>query len=129
MRGAWPATWGARGHPSHYPPPLPPPISACRSEPASQLPQMGPEQGFFRFSTDAYVLHHLETPTGYKFALAADPQAGDLRGPLWTLYADIFTCYALKNPMYVPGSPILNAGFASAVEGFVKGLPGFGQKF
>ena len=96
-----------------------------RSEPPSQLPQMGPEQGFFRFATDAYVLHHLETPTGYKFALLADAQAGDLRGPLWTLYADIFTCYALKNPMYTPGTPILNVGFSSAVDGFVKGLPGF----
>jgi hypothetical protein len=90
---------------------------------------MGPEQGFFRYATDTYVLHHLETPTGYKFALAADAHAGDLRGPLWTLYSDIFTCYALKNPMYTPGTPILNVGFSNAVEGFVKGLPGFGQKF
>ena len=93
------------------------------------MPTTGPESGFFRYVCTHYVLHHLETPTGYKFALAADAQAGDLRGPLWTLYADIFTCYALKNPMYAPGTPIQNAGFASAVEGFVKGLPGFGQKF
>ena len=71
----------------------------------------------------------LQADVAWSFALAADAQAGDLRGPLWTLYADIFTCYALKNPMYAPGSPIQNSGFASAVEGFVKGLPGFGQKF
>ncbi len=86
---------------------------------------MGPEQGFFKFSTDAYVLHHLETPTGYKFALLADSHAGDLRQALWTLYADIFTCYALKNPLYTPGTPIQNVGFSAAVDGYVKGLPGF----
>ena len=86
---------------------------------------MGPEQGFFRYATDAYVLTHLETPTGYKFALTADPAAGDLRASLWTIYADIFVPYALKNPLYAPGTPITNVGFAAAVDGFVKGLPAF----
>ena len=86
---------------------------------------MGPEQGFFRFATDAYVLHHLETPTGYKFALCADAGAGDLRGALWTLYSEIFTSYALKNPLYVPGTPIQNADFGKAVDGLIKGQAGF----
>ena len=86
---------------------------------------MGPEQGFFRFATDAYVLYHLETPTGYKFALCADAGAGDLRAAVWFIYAEIFTAYALKNPLYTPGTPILNAAFGAAVDGYVKGLPGF----
>jgi len=86
---------------------------------------MGPEQGFFRFTTDAYVLHHLETPTGYKFALCADAAAGDLRPALWTLYSEIFTSYALKNPLYAPGTPIQAADFGKAVDGLIKGQAGF----
>ena len=86
---------------------------------------MGPEQGFFRFATDAYVLHHLETPTGCKFAMCADASAGDLRAALWTIYSEIYTSYALKNPLYAPGTPIANSAFGSAVDGYVKGLPGF----
>jgi hypothetical protein len=89
---------------------------------------MGPDQGFFRYATDAYVLTHLETPTGYKFALLADPGAGDLRGALWTIYAEIFTPYALKNPLYDVGTPITNVGFSAAVDGFLRGLPAFAPR-
>lgn len=89
---------------------------------------MGPEQGFFRYATDAYVLTHLETPTGYKFALLADAAAGDLRAALWTIYADIFVPFALKNPMYAPGTVIDNVGFTAAVDGFVKSLPAFAAR-
>ena len=71
------------------------------------------------------MLHHLETPTGYKFALSSDASAGDLRLALWTLYAEIFLPYALKNPLYQPGTPITNISFRAAVDGYVKGLPGF----
>ncbi len=84
---------------------------------------MGLDQGFFRYTTDAYALTHLETPTGYKFVLLSDAAAGDLRGALWTIYADIFTPYALKNPMYAVGTPISNVGFAAQIDAFVKGLP------
>ncbi len=83
---------------------------------------MGPEQGFFRYSTDAYVLSHLETTTGYKFALTSDHASGDMRAALWTIYSDIFVPYALKNPLYTPGTPIANVGFAAAVEGYIKGM-------
>lgn len=86
---------------------------------------MGPESGFFMYSTDAYTLHHLETPTGYKFALTADAAAGDLRPALWTLYSEIFNNYALRNPMWAVGTPITTPSFAAACDGFVKGLPGF----
>lgn len=98
------------------------------SEPPSQLPQMGPEQGFFRYATDAYVLYHLETPTGYKFVLTGDAQAGDLRPALWTIYTEVFTSYALRNPLYKPGTPIVSEAFSAAVHGFIKGQPGFSVK-
>jgi hypothetical protein len=89
---------------------------------------MGPEQGFFRYATDAYVLYHLETPTGYKFVLTGDAQAGDLRPALWTIYTEVFTSYALRNPLYKPGTPIVSEAFSAAVHGFIKGQPGFSVK-
>jgi hypothetical protein len=88
----------------------------------------GPDQGFFRYATDTYVLHHLETPTGYKFVVTADAAAGDLRPALWTLYSEIFMGHALKNPMYVPGAPIENVGFAVEVDRFMRSLPAFAAR-
>jgi hypothetical protein len=97
-------------------------------EAATQLPAFGPDQGFFRYATDTYVLFHLEAPTGYKFVVTADAAAGDLRPALWTVYSEIFANFALKNPLYVPGTTITNVGFVAAVDGFVRGLPAFVAK-
>lgn len=91
----------------------------------AQLPAIGPENGFYRYTTDSYQVFHLESSTGYKFALTCDKDAGDLRGALWTLYSDLFTDFALKNPLYIPGTPIRNTGFITAVDGFVRSLPSF----
>jgi hypothetical protein len=94
----------------------------------SQLPAFGPDQGFFRFACDGYVLFHLEAPTGTKFVLTSDAAAGDLRPALWTLYSEIYTNFAMKNPLYVPGTPISNVGFVAAVDGFIRSLPAFTAK-
>ena len=51
-----------------------------------------------------------------------------LRAALWTIYADIFVPFALKNPMYAPGTVIDNVGFTAAVDGFVKSLPAFAAR-
>jgi hypothetical protein len=101
---------------------------APNPEPPTQLPAFGPDQGFYRYATDAYVLFHLEAPTGWKLALTCDAAAGDLRPALWTVYSEILAHYALKNPLYVPGSPITNVGFVAAVDGFIRGLPAFAAK-
>jgi trafficking protein particle complex subunit 1 len=87
---------------------------------------LGPDQGFFRYACSAYVLHHLETPTGYRFVLTTDPGVGDLRGALWHLYSEIFVGYALKNPLYQPGTVIDCTGFVGTVDGFIRSLPAFG---
>lgn len=87
---------------------------------------MGPDQGFHRFATDAYACHQLETPTGYRFALLTDPGAADLRAPLWHLYSELFVGFGLRNPLYTPGTPITNAGFATEVERFLRSLPVWG---
>jgi len=99
---------------------VPPPASAA--EAAGALPGFGPDQGFFRFATDAYVLFHLEVPTGYKFVVTCDAAAGDLRPALWAFYDQLFTA-ALRNPAYVPGTPMDAA--APAIDDFFRSLPGF----
>jgi len=93
-------------------------------EAAGVLPGFGPEQGFFRFATDAYTLFHLEVPTGYRFVATCDAAAGDLRPALWAFYEQLFTA-ALKNPAYVPGTPIDGVAFAQAADAFFRALPGF----
>ncbi len=92
------------------------------------LPPAGPEQGFYRYVCSGYVLHHLETTTGYRFALTSDAAAGDLSGALWHLYAEIFLGHALRNPLYRPGTPIEAAGFIAETERFVRSLPAFSAK-
>jgi hypothetical protein len=100
------------------------PAALPPQEAAGALPGFGPEQGFFRFATDAYTLFHLEVPTGYRFVATCDAAAGDLRPALWAFYEQLFTA-ALKNPAYVPGTPIDGAAFAQAADAFFRGLPGF----
>ncbi len=59
--------------------------------------------GFNSFATPHYRLHHLETPTGYRFVLTTDPRIRDLREQLARIYRDIFLVYVLENPVYTPG--------------------------
>lgn len=102
--------------------------ASAASSGALALPPSGPEQGFFRYACGGYVLHHLETQTGYRFVLTADAAAGDLRGALWHLYAELFVGFALKNPLYRPGARIDSAGFASEVDAFLRSLAAFASK-
>ena len=94
----------------------------------TQLPSFGPEQGFYRYATNNYVLYHFEAPTGYKFVITCDQAAGDLRPVLWTIYSEIFTNYAMKNPLYTPGTSITNTGFINAVDTYMKSLPAYSAK-
>lgn len=99
--------------------------SAGAGSSAAALPPSGPEQGFVRYACASYVLTNLETPTGYRFAITSDPSAGDLLPALRHIWSELFVGYALKNPLYVPGTPITASLFASEVDHFVRGLPGF----
>ncbi len=91
------------------------------------MPPSGPDQGFFRYVASGYVLYQLETVTGYRFVVTASPDAGDLRPALWHLYADLFVGWALKNPLYAPGTEIQCTGFAAEVDRYVRSLPAFAQ--
>ena len=84
-----------------------------------------PDSGIMRVVTDSYAIHHLETPTGYHFILTTDTTAGDMRGVLWYIYEALLVNFALKNPLYLPGTPITSAGFVTELDKFVKSLPAF----
>ena len=89
---------------------------------------MGPDTGFFRVTASSYVLHHLETPTGYRFVLTSDAAAGDLRPVLWYVYEALFVVLALRNPMYTPGTVVEAVAFAAEVDRYVRSLPAFSAK-
>jgi hypothetical protein len=91
------------------------------------LPPSGPEQGFYKIACSHYTLHHLETPTGYRFALTTDGSAGDMRSALWHIYSELFVGFALKNPMYAPGTRITSAGFVKELDLFVRSLGAFAR--
>lgn len=92
------------------------------------LPPAGPDQGFHRFVASGYALHHLESPTGYRFALTTDPGVQDMRAVLWHIYSELFVGYALKNPAYVAGSAIDSVSFIAETDRFVRSLPAFSSK-
>ena len=120
----------------HLRPPRPARRAAARpqtcSEPAPSgagaVPTTGPESGFFRYVCTHYVLHHLETTTGYRIVLTSDAAAGDLRPVLWYLYEHLFTTYALRNPLYAPGAPIRCTGFVAETDRYLRALPAFTAK-
>jgi hypothetical protein len=91
-------------------------------------PPLGPETGFYRFTASHYVLHYLETQTGYRFVLTSDAAAGDLRPALWHLYEALFVVLALKNPAYTPGAVVEVTGFALEVDRYVRALPAFSAR-
>lgn len=92
------------------------------------IPPSGPDQGFYRFACTHYTLHHLETPTGYRFAITSDPTVADLRAALWHIYSELFVGHALKNPVYSPGTQIQAAGFIKELDMFMRSLPAYSSK-
>lgn len=60
--------------------------------------------------------------------MTSDAAAGDLRGALWHIYSEIFVGFGLKNPLYVPGTPIKSSAFAAEIDKFVTSLPAFTAK-
>ena len=74
------------------------------------------------------MLHHLETPTGYRVVMTSDAAAGDLRPALWYIYETLLVGYAFKNPMYTPGTQIDSVAFSAEMDRFVRSLPAFAAR-
>jgi hypothetical protein len=67
----------------------------------------------------------MDTLTGYRFVLTTDVNVPDLRAALWHIYSELFVGFALKNPYYVPGTPVESIAFKTEVDRFIRSLPSF----
>ncbi|GAA5963662.1 hypothetical protein JCM21900_001969 [Sporobolomyces salmonicolor] len=79
------------------------------------------DESFHSFSTSAYKLHYLRTPTSYHFVLVTSPTSTSLRPLLRQVYTGPFTEFVVRNPLAeldtASGrSGIDNAAFRQAVE-------------
>mmetsp|Transcript_15221 Transcript_15221/g.37932 ORF Transcript_15221/g.37932 Transcript_15221/m.37932 type:complete len:165 (-) Transcript_15221:819-1313(-) len=76
---------------------------------------------FHSFTTNNYKMHFLETPSGFKLVLNTGRDTGDARELLGALYDELVVERCIKNPAYVPGSPITSLdGFTPALTAFLK---------
>ncbi|XP_020686240.1 trafficking protein particle complex subunit 1 isoform X1 [Dendrobium catenatum] len=82
-----------------------------------------PGQGcsFYSFRTNTYKLSFMESPSGIKLILVTHPKTGDLRDALRYMY-NLYVEYVVKNPLYVPGSPIKCELFNVNLDQYVKTL-------
>ncbi|XP_020583896.1 trafficking protein particle complex subunit 1 [Phalaenopsis equestris] len=82
-----------------------------------------PGQGcsFHSFRTNTYKLSLMESPSGIKLILVTHPKTGDLRDALRYMY-NLYVEYVVKNPLYVPGSPIRCELFNMNIDQYVKTL-------
>ncbi|KAF1331945.1 Trafficking protein particle complex subunit, partial [Globisporangium splendens] len=93
---------------------------------ADQLlaPQM---EGMQRYQTNAYTCHQYETPSGLRFILMTDNQAGDLSAVLKHIYAHIYVEYVVNNPLsdIKSAKQITSQLFKMQLKHYIEGLPCF----
>eukprot|EP01031_Cornospumella_fuschlensis_P009866 gene9866-12108_t len=75
--------------------------------------------------TNTFVLHHFESLSGLVFVLNTKLDVPDMYDNLRFIYANVFTEYVAKNPLYrlKPDEPIKNPLFALKVEEYLLSLP------
>ncbi|KAF8413246.1 hypothetical protein HHK36_001222 [Tetracentron sinense] len=86
------------------------------------VPQL-PGQGcsFHSFRTNTYKLSLMESPSGIKIILVTHPKISDLRESLKYIY-NLYVEYAVKNPLYTPGTPIRCELFNTNLDQYVRNL-------
>ncbi|XP_039144171.1 trafficking protein particle complex subunit 1 [Dioscorea cayenensis subsp. rotundata] len=82
-----------------------------------------PGQGcsFHSFRTNTYKLSFMESPSGIKLILVTHAKTSDLREALRYIY-NLYVEYVVKNPLYVPGTPIKSELFNTNLDQYVKTL-------
>lgn len=91
---------------------------------AGLTPQM---EGMQRYQTNAYTCHQYETPSGLRFILMTDNQAGDLSAVLKHIYAHIYVEYVVNNPLsdVKSAKQITSQLFKTQLKHYVEGLACF----
>jgi len=90
----------------------------------------GRDDSFHSFSTSAYKLHYMCTPTATHFVLVTSPMSESLRFVLRQIYTGAYTDFVVRNPLIdvdskQSGKGIDNDAFRAAVEKTLKALPVF----
>ncbi|CAL9753783.1 uncharacterized protein LOC135612915 [Musa acuminata AAA Group] len=82
-----------------------------------------PGQGcsFYSFRTNTYKLSFMESPSGIKLILITHPKTSDHQESLKHIY-NLYVEYVVKNPLYVPGTPIKSELFDTNLDQYVKTL-------
>ena len=91
-------------------------------------PLRSADDSFHSFSTSAYKLHYLRTPTSTHFVLVTSPTPASCRHILRQVYTGPFTEHVVRNPMIeldsaISGQGIDNDAFRSAVTKMLGGMP------
>lgn len=94
----------------------------------SKISPIDPREGFLFYKTNKYALHYYETPSGLKFVLNTDTSSTGVKETLQQLYAKVFVEYAVRNPLWVPGTPITSDLFKVKLDDFIKNCPIYGLK-
>lgn len=94
----------------------------------SRISPMDMKEGFQTFTTSKYKLQFYETPSGLKFVMNTDINAGNTRDVLHQIYSTIYVEYVVKNPLLDPREPITSEIFAQKLDDYVRGLPIFATK-
>lgn len=94
----------------------------------SKISPIDPREGFLFYKTNKYALHYYETPSGLKFVLNTDIVSTGVKEVLQQLYSKIFVEYVVRNPLWIPGTPVTSDLFKVKLDEFIRQCPLYGLK-
>ncbi|CEG44076.1 trafficking protein particle complex 1 [Plasmopara halstedii] len=103
-------------------------ITQTSSDPiGSNEPIAAAPEGLQRFQTNAYTCHQYESPSGLRFVMMTDNQAGDLTPTLKYIYAQIYVETVVGNPLCdtKSGKPITSHLFRTQLTQYLENQPCF----
>ena len=86
------------------------------------------KEGFLFYKTNKYALHYVEVASGLKFVLNTDNTSTGVKDFLLQLYSKIWIEYVVRNPLWVPGTPVTSELFKTKLDDFIKNSTFYGQK-
>ncbi|KAG7396045.1 Trafficking protein particle complex subunit 1 [Phytophthora boehmeriae] len=87
----------------------------------------GAPEGLQRYQTNSYTCHQYETPSGLRFILMTDNQAGDMTTTLKYIYSQIYVETVVNNPLSdtKSGKPITSQLFRAQLIQYLENQPCF----
>ncbi|CAD7085240.1 unnamed protein product [Hermetia illucens] len=84
--------------------------------------------GFLYYKTNKYALHYLETPSGLKFVISTDTASINVKELLQQFYAKVWVEFVVRDPLWVPGTPVTSDLCKQKIDEFIKQSPIYGIK-